>query len=205
MKLYYKAGACSLATHITLIELGYDFDLEEVDLKSKQTTHGIDYFSINPQGYVPALDVGNAILTETPAILQYLADQKPDAGLAPPSGTIERAHLQAFLSFIASELHKAFTPFFLNPNMDENTQKALLSKLYHRMGHIENTLSDDRPHLMGKAFTVADTYCFVVCRWSDMIGVGLDRWPHIKSYIDHVDKRPSVRKALDQEARAFVK
>lgn len=199
MKLYYAAGACSLATHITLNELGLDYQIEQVDLKTKKTASGTDYKTINSQGYVPALDVGKAVLTETPAILQYLADQHPDKGLAPAPGTIERAQLQASLNFTASELHKAFAPLFSGTDMDAATKEAVMNRLYLRMQHVEDTLADGRPYLMGDDFSIADTYCFVVCSWTGPLGIDIDRWPHIKAYIDRIIQRPSVQAAMKEE------
>ncbi len=199
MKLYYAAGACSLATHITLNELGLDYEIEQVDLKTKKTEKGTDFKTINPQGYVPALDIGKAVLTETPAILQYLADQHPDQGLAPAPGTIERAQLQASLNFTASELHKAFAPLFSSVPADAAAKEAIMDRLSLRMQHIEDTLADGRPYLLGDDFSIADTYCFVVCSWTTPLGIDISRWPHIKDYITRISQRSAVQAAMKKE------
>ena len=113
MKLYFKAGACSLSPHIVLRELGLPFDLEAVDTKAQKTASGANFTAINPKKYVPVLQLDDGqVLTEGAAIVQYLADRKPDAMLAPPWGSLDRYRLQEWLNYVASELHKSFGPVF---------------------------------------------------------------------------------------------
>ncbi|WP_347248355.1 glutathione S-transferase N-terminal domain-containing protein, partial [Zoogloea sp.] len=133
MKLYFSPGACSLSPHIVLREGGFDFSLEKVNLRTRQTASGVDYTTINPKGYVPALDLGHGeLLTEGPAIVQYLADQVPERRLAPPCGTLERARVQEWLTFIGTELHKSFSPLF-NPAATDDTKEAARANLARRL------------------------------------------------------------------------
>jgi len=200
MKLYYAPGVCSLAVHIALREIGIPYSLEKVDLATKQTESGGDFTEVNPLGYVPALELDNGeILLEAPAILQYLADRKPDAQLAPAAGTIERARLQQHLNFTASELHKAFGPFFAAIKPEGTQQEQALAKLHSRMDRLDAILRDDRDYLMGPDFSVADTYAFVVVSWSDIVGLDLGRWPHISGYIARMKQRPHVQEAMRRE------
>lgn len=199
MKLYYKPGACSLASHIILKEIGNDFEIECVDTDKQLTESGADYSKINPKGYVPALRIEDGqILTEGAAVLQYLADQYPDAGLAPEFGTPERARLQEHLNFTSSELHKAFGPFFSSNTSDE--QKQLAKKnVEEKLEHFESILSDGRAYLLGDMFSVADAYFFVVAGWSVPTGIGLDKWPHISSYSKRIMEREKVQDAMRAE------
>ena len=144
MKLYYKPGACSLASHIILKEISNDFEIESVDTDNQITESGEDFSKINPKGYVPVLRLDNGeFLTEGAAVLQYLADQNPEAGLAPESGTLERARLQEHLNFTSTELHKAFGPFFSPEASDEEKQKAK-NNVERKMDHFESIFDDGR-------------------------------------------------------------
>ena len=155
MKLYYSPGACSLSPHIVANEIGIPLELEKVDTKTKQTEHGSDYLAINPKGYVPALRLDDgALLTEGPAIVQYLADQKPGSGIAPANGTLARYRLQEMLGYINSELHKTYSPLF-NPNITDALRADREAYLRKRYGLIEQTLSD-QPFLLGEQFSAAD-------------------------------------------------
>ena len=175
MKLYYKPGACSLASHIVLNELNIPFELDKTDTDAGKTEAGEDFLKISPNGYVPALinDSGD-IITESPAVLQYLADQMPDAGLAPPAGTLERTRLQEMLNFISSELHKAFGPFFSGKDLDADTKQDAADRVCKRIAHIERSLLDDRTYLLGDTFTVVDALAFVVINWSNFVGISLE-------------------------------
>lgn len=200
MKLYYAPGVCSLAVHIALREAGIPHTLEKVDLATKQTASGDDFNRVNPLGYVPALELNTGeVLLEAPAILQYLADQKPDAGLAPAAGTIERARLQQHLNFTASELHKAFGPFFAAVKPEGAQREQALSKLHSRLDRLDAILRDGRNFLMGSDFSIADTYAFVVASWSGPVGLDLGQWPHIAAYVDRVRQRPHVQEAMRRE------
>ena len=200
MKLYYKPGACSLATHITLREIGAEFDLEKVDTNAGTTETGADYKTINPNGYVPALALdGDEVLTEGPAILQYLADQKPEAGLAPKSGTLERARLQQHLNFVGSELHKAFSPLFAADQPAGAARDAVVANIGKKFNTIETILSDGRQYLLGDAFSVADAYLFVVSSWTKPTRIDLGQWPNLVAFVGRVAGRPSTQAALRAE------
>ena len=165
MKLYYSPGACSLSPHIVLHEAGIKADLEKVNLRSKQTESGADFNAINSKGYVPALQLDNGlVLTEGPAIVQYLADQKPGAGLAPAAGSMERLQLQEWLNFITSEVHKPLGSLF-NQAMPAEWKSVVLALIDKRLSWIDAQLKG-KPYLMGQSFSVADAYLFTVLRWA---------------------------------------
>jgi len=200
MKLYIKPGSCSLASHIVLNEIGAMFEIEEVDTAAARTAKGTDYLTVNPNGYVPALEIESGdILVENPAILQYLADQNADRGLAPPNGTLERTRLQALLNFVASELHKAFGPFFSGDPLTQEQKEKAEAKVVRRLGYLESLLADKRDYLTGDDFSVADAYAFVVCSWAPHVGLDFARWPHVKAYVERVMQRPAVRKSMMSE------
>ncbi len=195
MKLYHKPGACSLSPHIVLREAGLDFELERVDLASKKTGSGGDYFGVNPKGYVPALALDDGqLLTEGPAIVQYLADLVPEKRLAPPAGTMERVRLQEWLNFIATELHKGFSPLY-NPRAPEEWKGVARELLAKRIALVAERLAG-RDYLMGDAFTVADAYLFTVLNWAAFAKVDLSPWPVLGAYQARVAARPAVRAAL---------
>ncbi len=201
MKLYFSPGACSLSPHIVLREAGLAFDLVKVDLKSKKLADGGDYLQVNPKGYVPLLELDNGQrLSEGPAIVQYLADQKPETGLAPKAGTMERYHLQEWLNFLSSEVHKQFSPLF-NPAASEDWKQAVRGNLARRFDWLAPQLAA-RPYLMGDRFTVADAYLFTLLNWCSFTGVDLGRWPALKEYHARVGARPKVREALKAEGLA---
>ena len=202
MKLYYSPGACSLASHISLREAGAAFDLEKVDVKQKKTEHDADFWAINPKGYVPALALdGGEVLTEGAAILQYIADQHPAAGLAPAAGTLARARLQEQLNFVATELHKAFTPLF-NPAASDAEKAAGKQRVEQRLSLIEKQLADGRSFLLGESFSVADAYLFVVAGWTKHFGIDLAAWPQVAALCQRVAARKSVQAALQAEGLA---
>ena len=200
MKLYYMPGACSLASHIVLREVGETFEIEKVDTAAGRTEGGADYARINPKGYVPALGLDDGeVLTEGAAILQYIADRHPEVGLVPPPGTLARTRVQEHLNFVAAELHKAFGPFFAAEPPAGAARVAADANVARRMDHIESVLSDGRTYLLGDAFTVADAYLFVVAGWAEPLGVGLDRWPHVAAFVARVADRPAARAAMQAE------
>lgn len=200
MKLYLAPGACSLSPHITLREAGATFEIERVDLSAKRTASGGDFHAINPKGYVPALELETGeVLTEGSAIIQFIADNAPAAALAPQNGTIQRARMQEHLNYIASELHKAFSPLF-NASASKEARDAAPAHVASKLGHFERILSDGRSFLLGERFSVADGYLFAVARWTGPTGIGLDRWPHLAAYMDRVEGRPAVQAALAAEA-----
>lgn len=200
MKLYYKPGACSLASHIVLHEIGAEFEIERVDTDAQRTESGAEFGGINPNGYVPVLDLDNGErLSEGAAILQHLADANPEAGLAPKAGTLERTRLIEYLNFTASELHKAFSPFFSSTPPEGEARAAAEAKLAKRLDHLERLLSDGRDYLVGGRFSVADSYAFVVSSWAKPVGIGLERWPNVAAFVERVGQRPAVARAMRAE------
>jgi len=199
MKLYYATHTCSLAPHIVAAEAGIPLELEKVDLRTHHTETGADYRKINPLGYVPTLRLDDGeLLTEGAAILQYLADYAPETGLAPRPGTLERVRLQEWLNFIASELHKTFSPWLFHPEVGDPAQKYAKARLSDRFAFIERRLGDS-PYLMGNKFTVADAYCFTIVGWSKFVGIDLAPYPRLASYIDRIAARPRVHEAMQAE------
>jgi glutathione S-transferase len=198
MKLYYSTGACSLSPHIVLLEAGLTFDTERVNLASKKTAGGADYLEVNPKGYVPALvlDSGD-VLTEGPAIVQYLADKAPEKQLAPAAGTMERYHLIEWLNFISTELHKSFSPLF-KPNTPEETKQAYRDLIAARINIVEKQLQG-RDYLTGNQFSVADAYLFTVLNWARPMKIELGQWPAVQAYMQRVAARPAVHAAMKAE------
>lgn len=198
MKLYYSPGACSLSPHIVARELGLDLALEKVDIKTKQTEAGRDFLQVNPKGYVPALELATGeVLTEGPAIVQYLADRKPEAKLAPANGTFERARLQETLGYISTELHKSYTPLFY-PTTPAEVKQERKDYLRKRYGLIEQTLAR-QPYLLGNEFTVADAYLFTVTSWAGFVDLDLSEFKALNDFQQRVASRPAARAALQAE------
>ena len=199
MKLYYSPGSCSLSPHIALREAELPFELERVDLREKKTSSGSDFLAINPKGYVPAirLDSGE-LLTEGAIIVQYVADQRPDLGLAPPVGTPERRRLQEWLHFIATELHKGFGPIN-NPKAPPELKEELRKRLFSRFTFLAGALAG-KQFLLGETFTVADGYAYYVLRSLRKLDPeALGRTPPLAAYFASIASRPSVRAALEAE------
>jgi glutathione S-transferase len=199
MKLYYAPGICSLAPHIVLREAGYEFELEKVNLKTKRTEFGEDFSALNDKSSVPflVLDSGET-LTEGVAILQYLADQKPEANLAPMNGTMERVHLQEWLSYISTEVHKTHWPLFYTDQVGEQASQVYLQKLKKAYDYVSNALQG-KQYLMGDRFTVADAYMYTILNWHKFIKVDLSPWPVLMEYQKRVAARPKVQEALRAE------
>lgn len=198
MKLYYAPGACSLAPHIVAREAGIDLELEKVDLHSKKTESGKDFTSINPKGYVPALELDNGeVLTEAPVVQQYIADKNPGAKLAPPNGTLERYRLQETLTYINSEIHKTYGPLF-NPKVLPEVKTERLEYLRKRFAYLDQQLAS-KPYLLGNDFTVADAYLYVMVRWAGNMGVDLSGLANIAAFAQRVAGRPAVQAALKAE------
>lgn len=205
MILYYIPGNCSFAPHIVLNELGLDFKLSKVDIKSKKVEDGTDFYTISPNGYVPALKLNDGtVLTEGVAIMQYLADLKPEAGLAPKLGSMERYQLMSMLNFITSELHKGFGPMFALDRMVQNSEGSAQLKqftkdmLARRFGYVEKALAKT-PFLMGDKMTIADAYLTTVLRWGAYVGVSLEAFPALTGFLGRMHDRASVQKAIKAE------
>jgi len=201
MKLYFSPGACSLAPHIALIIAGIPFSAERVSLKTKLTASGSDFRDINDKGSVPALQLDNGkVLTEAAVLLQYIADQAPAAGLAPAAGTVERYELMAWLNYIATELHKRFTPLF-TPGCTEEGRSAAWAALARPLGYIAGKL-DGRDFLAGASFSIADAYLFTVLNWAMFAQFSLDDWPVLQAYQARVGAIPAVQEAMRAEGLA---
>ena len=197
MKLYYSPGACSLSPHIVLREAGLPFEAVLASTKTHKLQDGTDYYSINPKGYVPLLELDDGErLTEAAVILQYIADRKPGT-LAPAFGSIERYRLMEWLNFIATEVHKQFAPLFY-PTTPDATKEAQKAKLAARFDHVSKTLAK-QPYLTGNNFTIADAYLFTVVNWSGNLGIDLGRWPALQQFQARVAARPGVQKAMKEE------
>jgi glutathione S-transferase len=201
MKLYFSPGACSLSPHIALSESGLKYDLAQVDLKAHKTKSGDDYYKINPKGYVPALVLDDGtMLTEGPAILQYIADKAAGKKLAPANGTMERYKLQEWLNFIATELHKGFSPLF-NPATPDAMKQPIKDRLLSRFTYVDQQLAG-KQYLMGNDFGVADGYLFTMCQWAGFMHVPIDTLTNLKAWRERVAARPAVQSALKAEAEA---
>jgi glutathione S-transferase len=198
MKLYFAPGACSLAPHILLREVGAPFDLEQVDNKAKKTRSGADFWEINPKGYVPVLELDDGRrITENPAILQYIADQYPNSGFVPACGSFDRYRVQEWLNFVTSEIHKTFSSLFKADTPDE--YKAIAREnLSKRYAYLDEHLARHQ-YLYGEKFGIADCYLFVVTNWLHRFGLDIGKWPHVKAYWDRIAARPKVREAMQAE------
>ncbi|CAI0855373.1 glutathione transferase GstA [Serratia quinivorans] len=198
MKLFYKAGACSLSPHIVLREAGLDFTAEKVDLALKKTESGADYLTINPKGQVPALLLDDgSLLTEGVAIVQYLADRVPDRGLIPAAGTLSRYHAIEWLNYIATELHKGFSPLF-NSKTPEEYKTIAREKLDKQFDFLDSVLAKQH-FLLGNKFSVADAYLFTVMRWAIALQFDIKKRSQLAAYVDRVAARPAVDATLNAE------
>ena len=198
MKLFYSPGACSLSPHIVAREAGFDVTLEKVDTKSHTFNGGSDYYKVNPKGYVPALEIkAGDILTEGPAIVQYIGDQKPQSGVVPPAGSAQRYRLQEMLGYINSEIHKSYSPLF-NKATPEETANERREYLKKRYAYIEGVLATQQ-YLVDNKFTAADAYLYTVTRWAPFVKVDLAGFPNLKEFQARVEARPAVQQALKEE------
>lgn len=202
MKLYYATGTCSLSPHIVAIEAGITLELERVDIRKipRITETGADYARINPNLYVPALALDDGtILLEGTAIVQYLADLAPASELAPPAGTMARVQLQSWLGFIATELHKVFSPWLFHPEYGTQAQDVARSRLAARLDYVERQLAAGGPYLLGERYSIADAYLYTILGWSAHTKVDLSAFPQVRRLIERVGGRPAVRQALREE------
>ena len=201
MKLYYSPGACSLSPHIVLREAGLAFEPVPAPTKTHQLPDGTDFYTINPLGYVPVLELDDGTrLREGPAIVQYIADQVPQKNLAPANGTLARYRLQEWLTFIGTEVHKSFSPLF-NPAMPDEGKKIYRDRLANRFGFIDRELAG-KDYLMGAQFSVADAYLYAVSRWTQPMAIDISAHAHLAAYLARVAARPAVREALQHEKLA---
>ena len=198
MKLYYTPGACSLAVHIVAREAGLPFDLVKVDLAKHRTELGDDLAAVTPKNYVPVIELEDGqILTEVAALVQWAAEQRPEAGLLPPAGTMERFRVTEWLNFIATELHKGFSPLW-HPENAPSTLRDARVKLDARFAVLELEL-EDRTWLLGDRYTVADAYAFTILSWAKTLKVDLQPYPRLRAYLARVESRPAVQQALAAE------
>jgi glutathione S-transferase len=198
MKLYYLPGACSLASLISLLEVGAKFEAVAVDRKTKKLPDGRDYAEVNPKGYVPALELDDGeVLTENTAVLPYIADLNSSANLAPPVGTRARLRLQEWLGYLNSELHKNFSVLF-NPSAPDAMKQIAKDTIARRISFIEDRLGD-KPYLLGEAFSVADVYLYVILSWRQKLGVDISRFPKVTALYERIRARPAVQAARKAE------
>jgi glutathione S-transferase len=199
MKLYYSPAACSMAAHIVAAEAGIPLQLVKVDLATHKLEDGTDYYTINPRGYVPLLELDDGTrVTEVAAIIQYLADLKPAANLAPAHGTMERLRMNQWVAFISSELHKTFSPWLWHKETAESTRQAVKEKLAERFKEMDGVLAK-QDYLLGSQYTVADAYAFTIVNWSNFLGISLKPYPALSAFLERVAKRPKVAQAMGEE------
>lgn len=198
MKIYYASGACSMATHIVAREAGHRFDLVKVDLATKKTEGGDDYWKVNAKGYVPALQLDDGeVLTEVAVICQYLADQKPASGLISKAGSLERYREMEWLNFASSEVHKQIGALF-NPKLTPEMREVQLGSIERRLNSLEQML-EDKQYAMGDRFSAADAYLFTVLNWTNFHKIDVSPWPNIKAYMARVGGRAKVQETLKAE------
>jgi len=191
MKLYFNPSVCSLSPHIALLEAGLKFDLVKVDIRAHTLPDGSDFYQINPKGYVPVLELDNGErLCEGIAIVEYIADLKPDAGLAPAHGTMARHRLREWLAFISTEIHKGFSPLF-NPSMSDEQKADVRKRLGARFDWICEQLAG-KSYLVDDRFSIADGYLYTVLGWGKWTGVDINQWPALVAYCAKIAQRPSV-------------
>jgi glutathione S-transferase len=198
MKLFYSKGACSLSPHIVLREAKIPFDLVKVDLSTHKTADGVDYYTINDKGYVPALMLDSGeVLTEGVAIVQYLADQVPDMKLVPANGTFERYKTQEWLTFISSEIHKTFSSLF-NPHITEDAKKNTIEKIKTRLAYVDKKLAG-KTYAFGDTFSIVDAYLFTIVSWSSIFSIDLNVYPNLSLYMTRIGERSAVKEAMASE------
>jgi glutathione S-transferase len=198
MKLYYAPSACSMAPHIVAHEAGIPLDLVKVDIPNKKTEDGGDFWKVNPKGYVPALQLDNGeVLTEVGVICQYLADQKPESGLVPKAGSMERYRQMEALNFTATEVHKQLGALF-NPKMTPEMREVQLGVIERRLAPLDQRFANQQ-FMMGDTFSAVDAYLFTVLRWTHPLKIDLGKWPNLKAFVERVGARPKVQETLKHE------
>lgn len=201
MKLYMTPGACSLAPHIALNEARLPFEAVKVELATKKLKDGSDYLAINPKGQVPALTLDSGdTLTEAAVVLQYIADQAPQAGLLPAPGSMARYHALEWVNFIATELHKSFSPLF-RPTTPDDYKPVTKEFIAGKFALVDRRLADT-PYLAGQDYSIADIYCFVMLTWAKAMGVNISGLAELRAYAGRLAERPAVRDTLAAEGLA---
>ena len=197
MILYYSPGACSMASHLALTEAKANFKTEKVDLKNKKYSGG-DFLAVTTKGYVPALKTDSGeVLTEGAVILQYIADQNPTANLLPKFGTMERYKAMEWLNYIATEVHKCFSPLW-SPATPDAVKASTKEALTKRFTYLANHLAKS-DYLLGKTYSVADSYLFTVMGWTKHVGIDLAPWPALLGYMERIQNRPATHAVLKAE------
>ena len=199
MKLYYSPGACSQAAHILLHETGLPHESEAVDIRAHRTASGADFMAINAKGAVPALGIGDEVLTENGAILQYIGDKSGNQTLLPGAG-IERYRVIEWLAYLGSDVHKSFGPLF-NPALSDDARQAAKGMVGKKLDFLETSL-DGRDYLAGPSMTVADPYLFAMLGWTGHLGIDLSRWPRLTAFRKRMEERPSVQAVMRAEGLA---
>lgn len=203
MKLFYKPGACSMAAHLLLNEAGASYSLEKVDTEAGLTETGAAYANTNPRGYVPALEFASGeVLTENVAILHWLGQQHPGLAADGAGKPLDRFRQLELLSFLSSELHKAFSPYFSGKSFSEDRARENRAKLDAQLGQFEALLKQGGDYLQGDTFSVVDAYAFVILNWSNFIGVSLEAWPATRAYFERIAARPAAQQTLAEEGLA---
>jgi glutathione S-transferase len=198
MKLYYSPGACSLSPHIALLEAGLPYDLVKVDVRAKKLENGDDFLKVNPKGQVPVLQLDNGeFVTEGPVIVQMIADQASAKNLAPARDSAERYKLLEWLNFITTELHKNFSPLF-QPVIPDEVKSFFKERIMGKFKYADSKLAG-QDYLMGKQFTVADGYLFVMLKWAERTGMDVSALTNLTAFRDRVAARPKVQEALAKE------
>ena len=199
MKLYYSPGACSQAAHILLHETGLPHESEAVDIRAHRTASGADFMAINAKGAVPALGIGDEVLTENGAILQYIGDKSGNQTLLPGAG-IERYRVIEWLAYLGSDVHKSFGPLF-NPALNDDARQAAKGMVGKKFDFLEHSL-EGRDYLTGPSMTVADPYLFAILGWTGMHGIDLSKWPNLAALRQRMEQRPSVQAVMQAEGLA---
>ncbi|MEO5672437.1 MAG: glutathione binding-like protein [Ramlibacter sp.] len=199
MKLYFSPAYCSLAVHIALRESGLPFELARVDTVAGTVEGGGNFRDVNPRGYVPVLELPDGSRhTEVAALLQYVGDAAPGAGLMPAAASRERFEVLQWLTFVSSELHKSFSPWLFHKDTADTTRRDVKAKITARLGDLEARLAE-RDWLVGGSFTVADAYAYTIVRWAPMIGMSLAAFPKLGAYMARIEARSAVHEALRAE------
>lgn len=196
-KLYYTPTSCGAASFIAASLTGLKFDSEQVDLKSHKTKSGQDFYQVNHKGNVPALVTPKGLLSEGPAVLQYIADQAPESRLAPAFGTFERYQLIDTFNYVGSEVHKAYSPLF-SPLWDDAAKQKFKDIIYKKLDYVEQHLIGQNPFLNPQQLTIAAIYLYVVLSWSQFLGISFDKYTKIQQFVEQVGSNSKIKAAQDE-------